>query len=83
MLRCVGNILAGDDFFTNIAINAGVLQNLNELIFSKNKEIREEACFTLSNITAGSDYQIQLCLDLGIIDKLIEILLVDEYEVKK
>ena len=68
---------------TQMAIDAGVLTNLNELIYSKKKTIRKEVCWTLSNITAGSVEQIQNCLDLGIIDKLIQILLLDDTEIKK
>ena len=64
-------------------INAGVLNNLNELIYSKKKTIRKEVCWTLSNITAGSVDQIQQCLDLGIVDKLIQIMLMDDSEIKK
>ena len=70
-LRCIGNIVTGDDQQTQMAINAGVLINLNQLIFSKKKTIRKEVCWTLSNITAGSVEQIQQCLDMGLVDKLI------------
>jgi len=54
-----------------MAIKAGALEALNELIFSKKKTVRKEVCWSLSNITAGSSEQIQQCLDMGIIDKLI------------
>jgi len=66
-----------------MTIDAGALQALNELIFSKKKTVRKEVCWTLSNITAGSVGQIQQCLDIGIVDKLIQILLNDDTEIKK
>lgn len=66
-----------------MAINAGVLETLNEIIYHKKKTVRKEVCWSLSNITAGSAAQIQMCLNLGIIDKLIYILIHDDIEIKK
>jgi importin subunit alpha-6/7 len=58
MIRCIGNIVTGDEYQTQIAINGGVLLSLNELIQHSNKMIRKEVCWVLSNITAGPDHQI-------------------------
>lgn len=66
-----------------MAINAGVLETLNEIIYHKKKTVRKEVCWSLSNITAGSAAQIQMCLNLGILDKLIYILIHDDIEIKK
>ncbi len=70
-MRCIGNIVTGDDNQTQMTIDAGVLINLNKAIQSNKKTIRKEACWILSNITAGSADQVQQCLDLGLLDKLI------------
>lgn len=57
-LRSIGNIVTGDDEQTQLVIEAGALQALNELIFNKKKTVRKEVCWSLSNITAGSVEQI-------------------------
>ena len=53
-LRSIGNIVTGNDQQTQLAIEAGTLTALNELIFHKKKTVRKEVCWSLSNITAGS-----------------------------
>jgi hypothetical protein len=57
-LRTVGNIVTGDDAQTQLVIEAGALDALNDLIYNKKKTIRKEVCWSLSNITAGSSSQI-------------------------
>jgi hypothetical protein len=53
-LRSIGNLIAGDDFLTQMAINSDILLKLNELILSKNIDIRKDVYWIFSNITAGS-----------------------------
>lgn len=66
-----------------MAINSGILQNLNVLIQTDYKAIRKEVCWTLSNFIVGSPELVQSCLDIGIIDKTIQIALNDDAEIKK
>lgn len=53
-LRTIGNIVTGDDSQTQVAIEAGLIPALNEIINHNKKTVRKEACWVLSNITAGS-----------------------------
>ncbi len=55
MLKFIGKVVALDDLLTIIAINAGVLLNLNDIITNGDKKIIKPACFALSIITAGLD----------------------------
>lgn len=57
-LRTLGNVVTGNDDQTQIVIESGALDALNELIYSKKKTVRKEVCWSLSNITAGSVEQI-------------------------
>lgn len=47
------------------------------------KNIRKEACWTISNVTAGTSEQIQAVINSGIIPKLIQLLNVAEFEIQK
>ncbi|CAG8786677.1 2723_t:CDS:1, partial [Acaulospora morrowiae] len=54
-IRCVTNMITGDDFQTQVVINCRALQVLRSLLLSENDDyIRREACLHLSNITAGT-----------------------------
>jgi len=54
-LRTIGNIVTGDDSQTQVAIEAGLVPALNEIIQHPKKTVRKESCWVLSNITAGSE----------------------------
>jgi len=82
-LRTIGNVVTGDDSQTQLVIDAGALQALNDLISHPKKTVRKEVCWSISNITAGSTDQIQQCLDMGVVDRLIVILLNDDSEIRK
>lgn len=82
-LRTIGNIVTGDDQQTQMVIEAGALEALNNIIYHKKKTVRKEVCWSLSNITAGNAQQLQICLNLGIVDKLITLLINDDIEIKK
>lgn len=53
-MRTIGNIVTGDDSQTQVVINAGALEALNNIIYHKKKTVRKEVCWSLSNITAGN-----------------------------
>jgi len=52
-LRTVGNIVTGDDSQTQFIINLNALPALLWMLDNSKKNIRKEACWTLSNVTAG------------------------------
>lgn len=54
-LRTIGNIVTGDDSQTQVAVEAGLIPALNEILSHPKKSVRKEACWVLSNITAGSE----------------------------
>jgi len=80
-LRCVGNIVTGDESQTQSIINASALPCLLGLL-SNGTAICKEACWTISNITAGTKTQIQAVIDAGIIPHLIPHLANAEFDVK-
>ena len=47
------------------------------------KNIRKEACWTLSNVTAGTPEQIQSAINAGVFPKLIELLQCSEFDIQK
>jgi hypothetical protein len=59
-LRAVGNIVTGDDYQTQVIINANALPFLLALLSSPKDSIKKEACWTISNITAGNPAQIDV-----------------------
>ena len=52
-LRTVGNIVTGDDAQTQFILNLNAIPALCWLLDHQKKNIRKEACWTISNITAG------------------------------
>jgi importin subunit alpha-1 len=52
-LRTVGNIVTGDDRQTQVIIQCGAMPKLIQMLYSSKRNIRKEACWTLSNVTAG------------------------------
>ncbi|KAG2391816.1 hypothetical protein C9374_013301 [Naegleria lovaniensis] len=70
-LRTIGNIVSGNDSYTQTVINCNALSILCQLLSHSKNNIRKEACWTVSNITAGSVEQIQAVIDATIIPKLI------------
>lgn len=82
-LRVIGNIVRrGTHVQTQILIDLGVLQCLNQLLGSRKQTIVEETCYILSNITAGLPEQIQCVIQAGIFTNLIPLLGSSNLEVK-
>jgi len=82
-LRCVGNIVTGDDLQTQEVLKHQPLNALIMLMSHRKKSIRKEACWTISNITAGNADQIQLVLDANIVPPLIGLLRDSEFDIQK
>lgn len=53
------------------------------LLDNSKKNIRKEACWTVSNITAGTADQIQIVINAGVFPKLIELLQCSEFDIQK
>lgn len=82
-LRCLGNIVTGDDIQTQTIINAGVLPMLGTLLNSRSEALRKETCWALSNITAGTSAQIQAVIDANLVPSLIHIMSTAEFKTRK
>lgn len=82
-LRCLGNIITGDDIQTQTIINAGVLPQLGVLLNSRSEALRKETCWALSNITAGTSAQIQAVIDANLVPSLIHIMGTAEFKTRK
>uniref|UniRef100_A0A915IF89 Uncharacterized protein n=1 Tax=Romanomermis culicivorax TaxID=13658 RepID=A0A915IF89_ROMCU len=73
-LRCLGNIVTGDDTHTQAVIDSGVLSAIAGAIERGNRNvITKEAMWLLSNIVAGNQKQIQAVLDADLIPIVIKI----------
>mmetsp|Transcript_14941 Transcript_14941/g.22613 ORF Transcript_14941/g.22613 Transcript_14941/m.22613 type:complete len:593 (+) Transcript_14941:64-1842(+) len=74
-LRCVGNIVSGDDVHTEEVVNAGGLTSLLSLLRSSQKTtIQKEVCWALSNITAGNATQIGAFINAGGLQAIMTVL---------
>ncbi|CAG9460475.1 unnamed protein product [Pedinophyceae sp. YPF-701] len=83
-LRSVGNIVTGSDIQTQMVIDHGVLACLRNLLMSSTKKnIRKEACWTISNITAGTVPQIGAVIEANIVPVLVEMLSRETFDIKK
>ncbi|CAO1399089.1 unnamed protein product [Diamesa tonsa] len=73
-LRCVGNILTGNDLQVAILLSYNIVNKLAVLFEHKDTNIIKEVTWAISNIAAGSEKQIQTLLDSGIFEKLVNVL---------
>jgi len=73
-LRCIGNIVTGDDLQTQVVIASGALPFLIPIFRSHKEGLRKEACWTLSNILAGTPKQIQAVMDAELWPELVQTL---------
>ena len=57
---------------------------LNVYAYADNpkKNIRKEACWTISNVTAGTAEQIQVVINASVFPKLIELLQASEFDIQ-
>jgi importin subunit alpha-1 len=56
-----------------VVVDGGALPHLTRLIAHANRDVRKEACWTLSNIAAGTVRQIQAILDAEVMPAIIAI----------
>lgn len=82
-LRCVGNIVTGDDLQTQEVLRQNPLNALLGLMSHRKKSIRKEACWTISNITAGNSTQIQMVINANIFPPLVGLLRDSEFDIQK
>ena len=83
-LRLIGNIICGTDSQTQAAIDAGALKALVPLLSSRSRDIRREACWTVSNAAAGTVAQMtQLVAVPGMVAALVSLLRSGEWNVRK
>jgi importin subunit alpha-1 len=61
-------MVTGDEVQTDHVIQCGCLPIMLQLLSNNKRNIRKEACWTLSNITAGTASQIQ-ALDLPLLSQ--------------
>ncbi|CAO1399389.1 unnamed protein product [Diamesa tonsa] len=73
-LRCIGNILTGNDLQVAILLSYNIVNKLAVLFEHKDTNIIKEVTWAISNIAAGSEKQIQTLLDSGIFEKLVNVL---------
>lgn len=73
-IRCIGNILTGNEEQTQLVIDSNGLACLRHLLFSPKEATRKEICWCISNAAAGSLSQVQAVQDYNIIPPLIEII---------
>ena len=78
--KCDGLIVHAGYPFETLAM---VLPSLLWLLEHQKKNIRKEACWTISNVTAGTSDQIERVVESGIFPKLIEMLTNAEFDIQK
>jgi len=82
-LRCLGNFITGSDIETQQAIDAGIVQELGQLLASPRPTVKKEACWALSNIAAGTASQIQILFNEGLMGKIIKLAAEDVFDVRR
>jgi hypothetical protein len=82
-LRCIGNIVTGDDKQTAAALACNPLPYILGLMSHRKKGIKKEACWTVSNITAGNGDQIQRVIDANLIPPLVTMLREESFDIQK
>ncbi|EDQ87439.1 uncharacterized protein MONBRDRAFT_21605 [Monosiga brevicollis MX1] len=82
-LRCLGNIVTGDDTMTQVVVDAGFVPHLVKLVDHPKRSIQKEACWSLSNITAGTVNQIEVVVRSGALPLLVRQAIDGLFEVAK
>ncbi|KAJ4459517.1 putative Importin subunit alpha-1a [Paratrimastix pyriformis] len=82
-LRCVGNLVTGDDRSTQLVLDCGPLPFLRTMFSNPKLSIRKEAVWAVSNVTAGNPAQIQAVIDAGMMADLLGLLETADPETKK
>lgn len=70
----MGNIVTGTDHQTQVAIDAGMLSVLPQLLMHPKSSIQKEAAWALSNVAAGPCQHIQQLIACGMLPPLVALL---------
>lgn len=70
----MGNVVTGTDHQTQLAISAGLLSVLPQLLKHPKTSIQKEAAWTLSNIAAGPHQHIQQLIAFNMLPPLVDLL---------
>jgi importin subunit alpha-1 len=85
-LRCLGNIVKGDDHQTALAIELGAITVLCAMlthVYSTRAEAKKEILWGLSNIAAGNEQQINALLQAGVFDLIADYVVIDDPRIRK
>uniref|UniRef100_A0A3Q2EG62 Importin subunit alpha n=1 Tax=Cyprinodon variegatus TaxID=28743 RepID=A0A3Q2EG62_CYPVA len=82
-LRSIGNIVSGSNLHTQMAIDAGALNVLPNLLRHPKPTVQKEAAWALSNIAAGPCKQIQQLITCGLLPPLVEVLRNGDFKTQK
>ncbi|KAH9107798.1 hypothetical protein AeMF1_016924 [Aphanomyces euteiches] len=84
ILRLLGNIISGDEVYSQAVLDAGLLAAMPRVLMNPSRTIREEACWMLSNIAGGKLEQMVAVIEApGVVNDLVEQLTWAEYSVKR
>lgn len=85
VVKIMGNVVSGDEYQTQAAINVNVLPGFYMLLSSYNSSVRKDAAWAISNVAAGTPAQIQSLYDSEILKEIIALILSqsEPYEVRK
>jgi len=84
--RVIGNFTSSNNpDTTQMCIDSGIINVLPRLLSHRKKQIKREACWTLSNIAAGTPEQVQSVIQggKGIIQTMVEYAKNAVWEVRK
>lgn len=70
----MGNVVTGTDHQTQVAIDAGMLSVLPQLLMHPKASIQKEAAWALSNVAAGPCQHIQQLIACGMLPPLVALL---------
>ncbi|KAL2623521.1 hypothetical protein R1flu_003726 [Riccia fluitans] len=89
ILRCLGNIVAGDNSKTDAVLTAGgdvpggIIGALSRCLDMGHRTMQKEAAWAVSNIAAGSTLQKRMVFQGGAIPSLLHILATAAFDVRK
>jgi importin subunit alpha-1 len=86
-LRCLGNILTGDDHQTALAIEHGAITVLCAMLRAQvpnpRSETQKEILWTLSSIAGGNEQQINALLQAGVFAIISDYIAMDDQNIRK
>ena len=82
-LRIISNLGSGNNFQTQLTLDAGALAAVQRLLSHADKDIRREACFYVSNVCAGTVLQIQIVIDAHFVPFLIQLVSDPDLQVRR